>query len=85
MTLNELFEKYLKFMWETFMYDADVFSKGWIYYWLLIPAFFYLMFFCIKWTLLLLPFYGLPLMVLKTIAYLFGGEKIKEKDKQEQA
>lgn len=82
MTLNRLFENYLNFLWETFMYDMDVFSQGWIYFWLLIPAFFYFLFFCIKWSLLLIPFYGLPLMILKTIVILFSNNKLQEKSKE---
>jgi len=64
MKLNDFFESYLAFLWETFMYDVSVFSQGWIYYWLLVPAFFYFVFFCIKWSILLFPFW-MPLNYVK--------------------
>lgn len=66
MTLSQLFENYLAFLWQTFTYDMDVFAQGWLYYWLLIPFFGYGMFFIMKWSFLLLPFYGPLVMVLKT-------------------
>ena len=55
MKIMEILEKYLNFLWEMFMYDMDVFSKGWIYAWVLIPAIGYFIFFWIKWIVLTIP------------------------------
>lgn len=59
--MSELIERilgeYLQFLWNTFQYDMDVFSKGWIYFWLLIPAIFYFIFFIIKWMVVTAPFW----------------------------
>tara|TARA_A100000164_G_C21883887_1_gene761688 strand:- start:435 stop:758 length:324 start_codon:yes stop_codon:yes gene_type:complete len=71
MSIRELFENYIGFLWETFMYDMEVFSKGWLYYWLLIPAFCYLIFFLCKWALLLFIFYCPFLATLKTFIFLY--------------
>lgn len=73
----EAINKYFNFLYECFMYDIDVFSTGWIYYWLLIPAMFYLMFFMIKWWLLTMPMW-LPL---KIIASAFNPNQKRKKQK----
>jgi hypothetical protein len=51
----EILEAYLNFIWSTFQYDMEVFSQGWMYYWLLIPAVFYFIFFFIKWAVITAP------------------------------
>lgn len=79
MTFVEFIEKYLGFLWETFMYDVSVFSQGWIYYCLLIPAFGYFVFFCIKWSILLFPFW----MPLKYIGKILKVLKKSLTDKSE--
>lgn len=66
MTFDEFLNNYLGYIWETFMYDTQVFSKPWLYYWLLIPAFGYFIFFLIKWSILLLPIW-MPLNYLKKV------------------
>lgn len=70
MSLLELFNAYLGFLWETFNYDLEVFSQGWIYYLLLIPAMGYFMFFILKWTILLIPLYMPLTMILRTLLYI---------------
>lgn len=66
MQIEELIENYLEFLWLTFMYDVSVFSQGWLYWWLLIPAFVYFVFFICKWSILLLPMYGPLIIICKT-------------------
>jgi len=44
------------------MYDMQVFSQPWIYYWLLVPALGYLAFFFLKWTVMTTPVW-LPLSI----------------------
>jgi len=51
----EILYTYLNFLWEAFQYDMNVFSQGWLYYWLLIPAVGYLIFFFIKWVVITAP------------------------------
>ncbi len=67
MTFTELYQAYLKMVWELFQYDVGVFSQTWIYYWVLVPAVFYGIFFVIKWTLLTLPIWIIPVMILKRL------------------
>lgn len=64
----EILNEYLKFLWSAFQYDMNVFSQGWIYYCLLIPASFYLIFFMLKWAIITAPFW-IP------IRMVFGGLK----------
>lgn len=65
MTFTELYQKYLGFIWNAFIYDADVFSKWWLYVFFFIPFIFYLMFFVMKWAFLTAPLW-LP------VAFVFG-------------
>ena len=55
MNLEQLFNSYLQLLWDAFQYDIEIFSSGWIYYWILIPAFFYFIFFILKWVVLTAP------------------------------
>jgi flagellar biosynthesis/type III secretory pathway M-ring protein FliF/YscJ len=52
--MNESIEAYLAFLWAQFQYDWSVFSNPWILY-TIIPAVFYLLFFLLKWWILLAP------------------------------
>jgi hypothetical protein len=38
-----------------YIWDVVQFSQPWLYWWLLIPAMFFTIFFILKWTLLTLP------------------------------
>jgi len=60
----EVLDKYANFLWERFMVDMDVLSSKWMYIPLLIPFIFYMIFFVIKWWILLFPI-TLPISVLK--------------------
>lgn len=53
--LLEFLERYLRFLGDTFMYDMEVLSQGWMYWLLLIPVMFYLVFFMIKWAVITAP------------------------------
>lgn len=55
MTLTIIFEKYLNFIWNAFMFDMKVFSNPWMYYIALIPAIGYFSFFIAKWTVIFFP------------------------------
>lgn len=57
MKLEELADNYTDLLWSSFLYDYEVFSKPWLYAWL-IPASIYLGFFFIKWVVLTLPLWG---------------------------
>jgi len=54
MNIEQLIDNYLALLWTAFQYDYDVFSKPWLYAWL-VPVFFYLVFFIVKWVVLTLP------------------------------
>lgn len=53
--MKEIAEKYLTVLYSAFEYDMSVYSQSWIYWWLLIPAFFYTAFFFLKWAVLTAP------------------------------
>lgn len=65
MTLKEILDVYINFCWQAFQYDMDVFSRGWMYYWLFIPAFCYLVFFFVKWSVITAPLW-LPIKMILT-------------------
>lgn len=55
--------EYLNFLWEQFQYDWSWMSNPWVLY-TVFPELLYLIFFCIKWTVLLAPI-TIPCMVLR--------------------
>ena len=59
----DVLHKYLEFLWSCFQYDIGVFSKAWIYYWLLVPAIGYFIFFILKWVVLTAPVW-LPVTII---------------------
>jgi hypothetical protein len=59
----EVLHRYLEFLWSCFQYDIEVFSKAWIYYYLLIPAIGYFVFFILKWIVLTAPVW-LPVTII---------------------
>jgi hypothetical protein len=40
---------------QQYLFDVQVLSQPWMYYWLLIPALFYVNFMFIKWAVLTMP------------------------------
>jgi len=61
--MKEALDKYSELLYNLFLYDVEVFSQGWIYAWILIPAACYFMFFCAKWVVLTLPIW-LPFRII---------------------
>jgi len=60
-------------LYDLWKYDIEVFSKGWLYYWLLIPAIAYTAFFFLKWTVITAPVW-LPVYI---ITGSFKGREIR--------
>jgi hypothetical protein len=61
----DILHKYLEILWNSFQYDIHVFSKGWLYYWFLLPAAGYLIFFFIKWIVLTAPVWLPPVIIIR--------------------
>jgi hypothetical protein len=61
--MNPYIEKYLELLWNMFEYDINQLSQPWMYYWLLVPAVGYLVFFFVKWAVLTTPFW-LPVSII---------------------
>lgn len=55
MTYQQIIDEYLTLLWRFFQFDMRVFSNEWLYIPLLIPAFCYLIFFLVKWSVLTAP------------------------------
>lgn len=55
MTVTEILDKYLEFLWIAFEYDMNVMSESWMYTWVLVPAVGYSIFMIFKWTFIFLP------------------------------
>lgn len=58
------------------LFDIYVFSQPWLYYWLLVPACFYLVFFVLKWWVITLPIW-LPISL---ICQAIRGSKSESKE-----
>ena len=82
----ETIEAYLAFLWTQFQYDWSVLSNPWVLY-TVIPAIFYLVFFLIKWWVLLAPI-TVPITTfthgLKQVKDSKKPEKVTVKDQLEQ-
>ncbi len=59
--IDLLLSTYIGFL----QHDIDVFCEPWLYIPFLIPFAFYLVFFVVKWYILLIPFW-LPMMLVKS-------------------
>lgn len=66
--MNDPINNYFELLWRIFESDIQQLSQPWMYYWLLVPAIGYLIFFFIKWTVLTTPIW-LPFSI---IAKSFG-------------
>jgi hypothetical protein len=62
-------EKYLDFLWNCFQSDIHIFSLSWLYYYLLIPAAGYFVFFILKWIVLTIPMW-MPVAIIIRVANL---------------
>lgn len=63
MNYQQVINEYIEFLWKMFQYDMSVFSQGWMYWLLLIPAGFYFVFFILKWVVLTVPLW-MPLVII---------------------
>lgn len=63
MSITEILTNLANLYYGLYMWDVAQFSKPWLYAWLLVPAFFFTVFFILKWVLLTLPFW-LPLTLI---------------------
>lgn len=61
--MNPFINNYLELLWYQFEYDIYMLSQPWMYYWLLIPAIGYLIFFFFKWVVLTTPIWLPPSIV----------------------
>lgn len=74
----EIFNEYLSMLLQLFKYDVEALSQPWMYYWLLVPAIAYTVFFFAKWAVLTAPIW-LPLMlIVSACGRRCGGEKRKD-------
>lgn len=71
-------DEYLNFLWQQFQYDWSWMSNPWVLY-PVIPIILYLIFFTIKWIVLLTPI-TLPIMV-----YRWSAKKADENNKNSQS
>jgi hypothetical protein len=71
MTTQEVFTNYFTFLLQMFESDMRILSQGWMYYWLLIPVSFYLMFFILKWFILTCPIWMPFSIIVESLKYLF--------------
>ena len=70
--MNETIEDYLAFLWTQLQYDWSVFTNPWVLY-TVIPALFYVVFFWIKWLVLLAPI-TVPLSLLRSTSSTSNGD-----------
>jgi len=79
--MEKLFQEYLEILMACFKFDVAVYSeKMWMYWLLCIPAFFYTMFFILKWYVLTAPMWLPIAMVARSIRFIFvGGDKKNKK------
>jgi len=64
--MKEALEGYLKLLLRLFEFDVNAMSQPWMYWCLLIPITFYLVFFVVKWLVLTAPF-TIPLLALASL------------------
>ncbi len=73
--MKDILYQYIELLWNTFQYDVDVFSQAWMYYWLLIPAIGYFVFFILKWIVLTAPIWIPIKLIIQPVKFLFGGRR----------
>ena len=57
--------KFVDLYYACLLCDVEVFSQPWLYWWFLVPAAFYFVFFVLKWAVLTMPFW-LPVVIVRT-------------------
>lgn len=65
--MNPYIEKYLELLWYQFEFDIQILSQPWMYYWLLVPALGYTIFFFFKWVVLTTPIWLPPTIVAQAL------------------
>ena len=63
MSVTDILSNLANLYYGLYIWDVAQFSQPWLYWWLLIPAMFFTIFFVFKWTMLTLPFW-LPLALI---------------------
>lgn len=53
--LFEYLTRYIEFCITMFKHDIEIFSQPWMYWWILVPAFCYFIFFLFKWIVITAP------------------------------
>jgi len=76
--MNDIITAYMKKLFDIFLYDIEVMSQPWMYWWLLVPITCYAVFFIIKWALLTVPVW-LPLY----LGFRGGLVQIKQVNKED--
>lgn len=61
-----MLEQLTKALTEQYLWDLSVMSQAWMYWGMLIPIMFYLMFFIIKWSILTLPVWIVPVIIISS-------------------
>jgi len=79
MTAQEVLNEYLTFLWQQFQHDWGWMSNPWVL-WLIVPELLYLVFFTIKWMVLLAPI-TIPVMVFKWPTNKQSSVVVEDKDK----
>jgi len=80
MTASDIFVAYLKILLAAFEYDIEVYSQGWLYAWVLLPAAAYTAFFFMKWLVLTLPM-TLPLCIATSLIKAIFSRSCSSEDK----
>ena len=76
----EALNEYVTFLWTQFQYDWSIFSNPWILY-TVFPALAYLLFFILKWFVLLAPV-TIPILTLTHgLGHAKGGDERPKKEK----
>lgn len=61
--MNEILEKIAIKLYDLWIYDLEVLAQPWLYWWLGVPAIFYMSFMIIKWALITIPIW-LPIKLI---------------------
>ena len=84
MTIVELFHKYLGLIWRCFEYDIHIYTRWWMYAFILVPAIGYTIFFFLKWVILFAPIWYPLYLIMNGVEGILGvfvkpaKKKIKE-------
>lgn len=68
--LSEIINQYGILLFGQFQWDVSVLSQPWMYYWALVPAIGFMVFWCFKWLVLLSPIWFIFYVVFKSLVIL---------------